>query len=71
MGDTHRTGRFDPFYDPDVDRNRAYTSAPFTAINKQPPSDCDRKLTGGANGVSGGQGENFRRGSRSSCLHEH
>lgn len=71
MGYTYRTGGFIAFYNPDVHRNRAFASAPFTTVNQQPQRDNDWKLTRGANGVGGGQNENFRRGSRSSCLHKH
>ncbi|KAJ5440127.1 uncharacterized protein N7458_011125 [Penicillium daleae] len=71
MGYTYRTGGFIAFYNPDVHRNRALASAPFTTVNQQPQRDNDWKLTRGANGVGGGQNENFRRGSRASCLHKH
>ncbi len=54
MGDTHRTGCSHTFYDPDVDRNRAHTSAPLAAVNKQPASDSDWKIIGGAYGVNSG-----------------
>jgi hypothetical protein len=70
MGHTNGTGCTHAFYDPDVHRNRPLASTPFSAFNQQSLRDSDRKLTGGANGVGGGQGEIFRTGSRSSCLQE-
>ncbi|OKO98695.1 hypothetical protein PENSUB_8946 [Penicillium subrubescens] len=70
MGHTNRTGRPHAFYDPDVHRNRALASTPFSALNQQSLRDGDRKLVGGTNGIGGGQGEIFRTGSRSQCLQE-